>query len=152
MYTVFLCPKCRGQGTTSCKLCSGLSKRVMGELTIGQCMLAAGPANSVVTFAAVPAKLMPATLSHACAAGWRIRGDGQRLIMSRSEPLPFSCPSCEAKYHIITVDTPADTQDDRVCLRCGALFPSRGAFLRYFRVGRPRPPYIRHKRGPREKS
>jgi hypothetical protein len=42
MYRVFLCPKCRGQGTTSCKLCSGLGKRAMAELVIGQCKACRG--------------------------------------------------------------------------------------------------------------
>jgi hypothetical protein len=67
------------------------------------------------------------------------------LTVSKSEPIPYSCPSCEARYRIVTVLVPADTQDD---LKCSALFPpTEGASVRYFLVGRPRPPYILHKRG-----
>jgi hypothetical protein len=50
---------------------------------------------------------------------------------------------------VVTVDTPDSGRP--ACLKCGALFTTGegSAFLRYFLVGRPRPPYIRHKRGPR---
>ena len=61
-------------------------------------------------------------------------------------PIPYTCPGCGAKYQVVTVDAPADTQDDRVACRwCGSRIPpSEGAtFLRYL----PRSPEIRHKRG-----
>jgi len=70
--------------------------------------------------------------------------------MSKSEPPRFSCPGCGAKYHVVTVDAPADTQEGKVaCLKCGALFPDSDmrSSVRYFLVGRPRPPYIWHNRG-----
>jgi len=33
----FLCPKCRGQRTTSCTLCGGSGKRSIAGITIGNC-------------------------------------------------------------------------------------------------------------------
>ena len=61
-------------------------------------------------------------------------------------PIPYTCLGCGAKYNVVTVDAPADMQDDRgACRWCGCPFPPyEGAtFLRYL----PRPPDIRHKRG-----
>jgi hypothetical protein len=61
-------------------------------------------------------------------------------------PISYSCPGCGAKYDVIAVDPPADTQDDRVACRwCDFPFPPSGgaAFLRYL----PAPPSISHKRG-----
>ena len=40
------------------------------------------------------------------------------------EPIPFSCPSCEAKYKIVTINT-CDVQHGTIsCLRCGFRFPA----------------------------
>ena len=59
--------------------------------------------------------------------------------LSKSEPIPFTCPSCEAEYKIVTIDA-CDVQQGKVrCLRCGFPFPAgegRVAF-KYFLVGRP---------------
>ena len=60
--------------------------------------------------------------------------------MNKSEPIPYSCPGCGAKYDVV-VDAPADTQSERIaCWWCGFPFPAcEGAtFLRYL----PRPPDI----------
>jgi hypothetical protein len=44
--------------------------------------------------------------------------------MSKSEPIPFSCPSCEAEYRIVTIEAPRDAHQGKIsCLRC-ALFPA----------------------------
>ena len=60
--------------------------------------------------------------------------------MSKSKPIPFNCPSCEAEYKIVTIDV-CDVQQGKIrCLKCEALFPAgegRVAF-KYFLVGRPR--------------
>jgi hypothetical protein len=63
---------------------------------------------------------------------------------SKSGPIPYSCPGCGAEYYVVTVDARSDTQ---ACRWCSFPFPAcEGAtFLRYI----PRPPYLRHKRGPR---
>jgi hypothetical protein len=58
--------------------------------------------------------------------------------MRNSEPTPFSCPSCEAQYKIVTIEAPSDTEHGKIsCLRCDALFPSgdEGVFYKYFLVG-----------------
>ena len=58
--------------------------------------------------------------------------------MSKLKPIPFSCPSCDAEYKIITIDV-CDVQQGKVrCLKCDTLFPAgegRVAF-KYFLVGR----------------
>jgi len=60
--------------------------------------------------------------------------------MSKSEPIHFSCPSCEAEYKIITIEV-CDVQQGKLrCLKCDALLPAgegRVAF-KYFLVGRPK--------------
>jgi len=59
--------------------------------------------------------------------------------MRKSEPIPFTCPSCEAEYKIVTIEV-CDVQQGKVrCLKCDALFSAgegRVAF-KYFLVGRP---------------
>jgi hypothetical protein len=61
------------------------------------------------------------------------------LPMSKSEPIPFNCPACEAEYKIVTIET-CDLQQGRIrCLKCDTPFPAgegRVAF-KYFLVGRP---------------
>jgi hypothetical protein len=59
--------------------------------------------------------------------------------MSQSEPVPFRCPSCEAEYKIVTVETDDVVQGKIRCLKCDALFPAgegRVAF-KYFLLRRP---------------
>ena len=60
--------------------------------------------------------------------------------MRKSEPIPFTCPACEAEYKIVTIEA-CDVQQGKVhCLNCDALFPAgegRVAF-KYFLVGRRR--------------
>jgi transcription elongation factor Elf1 len=59
--------------------------------------------------------------------------------MSKSEPTPFSCPSCEAEYKIVAIEVCDEQQGKISCLRCDALFPAgegRVAF-KYFLVKRP---------------
>jgi len=56
-----------------------------------------------------------------------------------SEPIPFTCPACEAEYKIVTIEV-CDLQQGKIrCLKCDALFPAaegRVAF-KYFLVRRP---------------
>ena len=59
--------------------------------------------------------------------------------MSKSEPIDFSCPGCEAEYKVVTIDAPSDAVHGTiVCLKCDALFPAgKGRdFFKYFLVGR----------------
>jgi len=60
--------------------------------------------------------------------------------MSKSKPIPFTCPACEAEYKIVTIDV-CDVQQGKIrCLQCDALFPAgeeRVAF-KYFLVRRPK--------------
>ena len=59
--------------------------------------------------------------------------------LSKSEPIPFSCPSCEAKYKIVTINT-CDVQHGKIsCLRCGSPLPASegNVSLKYFLVTRP---------------
>jgi predicted Zn finger-like uncharacterized protein len=58
--------------------------------------------------------------------------------MSKSEPIRFNCPCCEAEYKIVRIEAPSDAQYGKVsCLRCDALFPGGegGVFFKYFLVG-----------------
>ena len=61
--------------------------------------------------------------------------------LSKSEPIPFSCPSCEAKYKIVTINTnTCDVQHGKIsCLRCGSPLPASegNVSLKYFLVTRP---------------
>jgi len=63
-----------------------------------------------------------------------------RLVsrMSASEPIPFTCPGCGAKYKIvITEPSPLEAKDAKVkCRRCGAAFPAAedDMVLKYFLV------------------
>ena len=55
------------------------------------------------------------------------------------EPIPFSCPSCEAKYKIVTINT-CDLQRGKIsCLRCGFPFPAveGSVTFKYFLMRRP---------------
>jgi len=58
--------------------------------------------------------------------------------MSMSEPIPFTCPACEAEYKIVTIEA-LDVQQSKICcLKCEVMFPAaegRVAF-KYFLVGR----------------
>jgi hypothetical protein len=59
--------------------------------------------------------------------------------LSKSEPIPFSCPFCKAEYKIVTIEA-YDVQHGKIsCLRCGAPFPaSEGEIIfKYFPVRRP---------------
>jgi predicted Zn finger-like uncharacterized protein len=61
--------------------------------------------------------------------------------MDNSEPIPLSCPSCGAKYKIVTIDSPAEAPYSKVaCLRCDALFPAGDGrvFFKYILIGPPR--------------
>ena len=58
--------------------------------------------------------------------------------MSKSEPIAFNCPSCEAEYKIVTIEARSETEHGKIsCLRCDALLPSgdEGVFYKYFLVG-----------------
>jgi transposase-like protein len=47
-----------------------------------------------------------------------------RTFPNKSEPIPFACPSCGAKYIIVTVQVPKDGQHNKFgCVKCDALFP-----------------------------
>jgi hypothetical protein len=62
--------------------------------------------------------------------------------LSKSEPIAFSCPSCEAKYKIVTIEA-SDVQQGRIsCVKCGFPFPAGegDVIFKYFLVGRPRGP------------
>jgi len=57
-----------------------------------------------------------------------------------SEPIPFSCPVCEAQYKIVTIEV-CDVQQSKIaCLKCDALFPAGEGrvALKYFLVKRPK--------------
>ncbi|MGN6749972.1 MAG: hypothetical protein ACTHJS_15400 [Xanthobacteraceae bacterium] len=48
-----------------------------------------------------------------------------RTFSDKSEPIPFGCPSCGAKYIIVTVQVPKDGQHNKFgCVKCDALFPA----------------------------
>jgi len=60
--------------------------------------------------------------------------------MSKSEPIDFSCPGCEAEYRIISIEAPCDVPHGKIaCLKCDALFSAGEGrvFFKYFLVGRP---------------
>jgi len=42
MYRLFLCPKCRGQRTATCKVCAGRGKQSFTGLVIGKCKACTG--------------------------------------------------------------------------------------------------------------
>jgi hypothetical protein len=47
-----------------------------------------------------------------------------RTFPNKSEPIAFACPSCEAKYLIVTIEVPGDVKQNKFgCLKCDALFP-----------------------------
>jgi hypothetical protein len=59
--------------------------------------------------------------------------------LSKSEPIPFTCPSCEADYKIVAIDACDVQQGKARCLRCGFPFPAGegNVIFKYFLVGRP---------------
>ena len=62
------------------------------------------------------------------------------LTMSKSAPILFSCPCCEAEYQIISIEAPCDVPQGKIaCLKCDALFPAGEGrvFFKYFLAGRP---------------
>jgi hypothetical protein len=55
-------------------------------------------------------------------------------VSSKSESFAFICPSCEAKYKVVTFGAPSDMHHHRNgCSRCDALFPAGygNVFLKY---------------------
>jgi len=57
---------------------------------------------------------------------------------NQSEPVAFTCPSCEAEYKIVAIEGPSDAQRNKIgCLRCDALFPAGEGrvFYKYLLVG-----------------
>ena len=42
-------------------------------------------------------------------------------LSNKSEPIAFACPSCGAKYMIVTIEVPNGSKFS--CVRCDALFP-----------------------------
>ena len=47
-----------------------------------------------------------------------------RCLTNKSEPIAFACPSCGAKYVIVTIDVPDGGQHNKFsCVKCDALFP-----------------------------
>ena len=62
-----------------------------------------------------------------------------RKELSKSEPIPFSCPLCEAEYKIVTIEA-CDLQRGKIpCLRCGFPFPAveGNVMFKYFLMRRP---------------
>ena len=59
--------------------------------------------------------------------------------LSKSEPIHFSCPSCEAEYKIVTFEVYGVPQGKISCLKCGFPFPAGEGevIFKYFLVGRP---------------
>jgi hypothetical protein len=61
-------------------------------------------------------------------------------LPNNSEPVAFTCPSCEAEYKVIAIDAPSDMPRSKIgCLRCDALFPSGegSVVLKYILAGPP---------------
>jgi hypothetical protein len=59
--------------------------------------------------------------------------------LKESEPIPFSCPLCEAEYKIGTIEA-CDPQRGKIsCLRCGFPFPAGegNVSFKYFLMRRP---------------
>ena len=59
--------------------------------------------------------------------------------LSKSEPIPFSCPLCEAEYKIVTIEA-CDPQRGKIsCVRCGFPFPAGegNVIFKYFLMRRP---------------
>ena len=47
-----------------------------------------------------------------------------RCVTNKSEPKAFDCPSCGAKYIIVTLQVPSDVQHRKFgCVKCEGLFP-----------------------------
>jgi transcription elongation factor Elf1 len=45
-------------------------------------------------------------------------------LSHKPEPITFDCPSCGAKYIIVTIDVANSVQHSKfACLKCDALFP-----------------------------
>ena len=46
-------------------------------------------------------------------------------VLDKSEPIAFDCPSCGAKYIIVTTDVANSVQRRKLdCVKCAALFPA----------------------------
>jgi hypothetical protein len=62
--------------------------------------------------------------------------------MPDTEPAPFNCSYCGAKYKIVRVEAPPGPATDRqiVCLSCGGPLNGREVafLLKYFLIERPR--------------
>jgi hypothetical protein len=60
-------------------------------------------------------------------------------LSKSEEPIPFSCPSCEAKYKMVTIEACHLQRGKISCLRCGFPFPASegNVSLKYFLVRRP---------------
>lgn len=57
---------------------------------------------------------------------------------NKSEPVAFTCPSCEAEYKIVSIEAPSDVQRSKICcLWCDAQFPAGvgRVFFKYVLVG-----------------
>ena len=47
-----------------------------------------------------------------------------RCLSDKSEPIAFACPSCGAKYIIVTIGVANGVQQSEFgCVKCDALFP-----------------------------
>ena len=59
--------------------------------------------------------------------------------LSKSEPIPFSCPVCEAEYKMVTIEACHLQRGKTSCMRCGFPFPASegNVSLKYFLVRRP---------------
>jgi hypothetical protein len=45
-------------------------------------------------------------------------------LSNKSEPSAFACPSCRAKYIIVTIEVPNGVQHSKFgCVKCDASFP-----------------------------
>ena len=45
-------------------------------------------------------------------------------LSNKSDPIAFDCPSCGAKYIIVTIEVPKGAQQSKFgCVKCYALFP-----------------------------
>jgi hypothetical protein len=62
--------------------------------------------------------------------------------MPNTEPAPFNCSYCGAKYQIVRVGAPPGPTTDRqiVCVSCGGPLNGRegASLLKYFLIERPR--------------
>jgi hypothetical protein len=57
--------------------------------------------------------------------------------MSKTEPIPFNCTGCSAKYEVVTIESPLDVLDhERRCRNCSTPFPAveGSVFFKYVHV------------------